>query len=238
MFNHVFVTPPVMYKVEDENGKRTYRIPAIDKNYESVTTYIGRNFEKPYLEQWRKKVGDKKATEIRNNAAFRGSSLHKATENYLLNKEQDLDNDPNNKSLFLKIRPILDRMNNIRMIETPLYSEELELAGTPDLICDYSGHLAVCDVKSATRLKKKLDIIDYWIQTACYAIMFNEHYGQMPTKAVIIMGVPDVTYGVTYIVDMADCITWLKSFRIDPPAFCKRLQVAQARLKSEAAKTP
>ena len=222
-FNHQFVTPPRMKKVEVE-GIRCYETVDGAIRYESVTTYIGRLLPKPELHKWRKRVGEKKATEVSAAAAKRGTSLHSAVENYLRNEPLNLTEEPNTNSLFQKVRPIVDRIDNIRLIETPLYSNELKLAGTPDLIAEYSGTLAVCDIKSSTRMKRKIDAMGYWLQTACYGIMFNELYGTMPEKSVLIYGIPDLSYGVCHIVPMEDCIKWFHEFRADPVGFHARLE--------------
>jgi len=229
MFNHNFLTPPKLIKV-DENGTRRYQIPS-GHSYESVTNYIGRLFPKPDLHKWRKRVGEKKATQISTAAATRGTALHKAAESYLLNETPDLENSPTTKDLFIKIRPIIDRLNNIRLIETPLYSDELELAGTPDVIADYSGELSVVDFKSSTRMKKKFDIMNYWLQCGAYGIMYNEHFGEFPVKSVIIFGVPTLPFGICQIVPMEDCVRWFQEFRKDPQSFYDRLEVVRDTLK-------
>ena len=217
-FNHAFVTPPILTK-----GDRCYTTPE-GNSYESVTTYIGRNWDKSFLIEWRKRVGAEKAAKISSAAIRRGTSLHKVTEKYLMNEELDLDDDPTTKALFNKIQPLIDRLNNIRLLETPLYSHKLQLAGTPDCIADYSNALAVVDFKTSTRVKKKKEIVDYFLQCACYAEMYNEHYGQMPEKAIIIMAIPDLPYGMTYIHPMDKCVKMLEIFRTDPVLFQNKIK--------------
>ena len=224
-FQHAFVNPPKLEKVTQEDGNRKYVTPNGD-SYESVTSFIGRHWDKSFLVKWKAKVGEEKAEQIKNDAARRGTALHKVTESYLLNNLAELNDDPTTKALFNKLKPSLDRLNNIRLLETPLYSDKLQLAGTPDCIADYSNTLAVVDFKTSTRVKKKTQIVDYFLQCACYAEMYNEHFSEMPEKAIIIMAIPDLPYGMVYMHDMKDCVKMLDKFREDPVLFQQKMKAA------------
>jgi PD-(D/E)XK nuclease superfamily len=233
LFSHNFLPKLKLKVTTNADGKRAYVTPE-GNSYESVTTYIGRNFDKPHLVKWRQAVGKKKAETIRNAAAQRGKTLHSAAENYLLNTPLDLSDSPNTKGLFVKIRPLLDRVNNIRLIESPLYSDELQLAGTPDIVADFnmgvpdSFELAVIDVKSNSYAnKKRLDLVDYYLQTACYATMLKERFDIMPTQSVVIISSPNKIVGMVRIEPMEMCLKLLKKFRKDPVAF--NLMLARAK---------
>ena len=224
MFKHELVNPPKLVQT-NVDGKRLY-LDENGKAYESVTSYIGRVLDKPGLHKWRARVGAAKADEIANAAARRGSNLHNVLESYLrnnLSENAKIKNDPSTKSLFLKVKPCVDRLNSIRLIETSLYSSELGLAGTPDTIAEYSGKLAVVDFKTSTRLKKKKDIVNYFIQCAAYGIMFNEHFGEMPKLSVIIMAIPDLHHGMVYIHPMEECVSMLQNLMKDPVLFNARI---------------
>lgn len=218
IFEHNFVPDLKLKQITDENGMRVYMTP--NGSYESVTSYLKRTFEKPWLKVWVKKVGEKKANTIRNAASKRGKSLHSAAEDYLMNRTIDLSDSPNTKILFLKIKGLLERCNNIRLIEKPLYSDELQLAGTPDIIAEFDKELAVIDVKSNTFAnKKRIDLIDYMIQTACYSVMFNERYGMMPKKSIVFIASPNDPNGILRTEDMSMCVSMLRNFRKDPVKF-------------------
>lgn len=213
--------------VTGDDGKRFYTTPEGNK-YESVTSYLSRTFEKPWLIPWQKKVGIKKANEIKNAASKRGKSLHSLAEDYLLNKELNLDEDINIKILFLKIKPILNRISNIRLIEKSIYSDELELAGTPDIVADFDNIPSVLDVKSNSFAnKKRVDLIDYMLQTACYSVMMKERFDIMPEQSVVIISSPNSPNGMVKIESMPMCISMLKNYRKSPTAFAKIL--AEAR---------
>ncbi len=224
MFTHNLVTPPLI-KQADIDGVRRYVTPE-GNSYESVTTYLSRVFDKPHLHAWKKRVGAKKAASISTAASKRGTSLHTVVNQYIenrLDEANSFSNDPLTKDLFVKIKPLLNRLNNINLTEKPLYSSVLGLAGTPDIIAEYRGDLSVVDLKTSTRVKKKTDIVDYFLQCACYAIMFNEHFNRMPKKAVIIMAIPTLSYGMTYIHPMEECISMLENLMRDPIAFNKKV---------------
>lgn len=224
MFNHCFVEP---LKISRTPEKR-YITPD-GNSYESVTSYIDRLLPKPQLHEWRKREGVVKAQAITDAAAQRGKSLHTAVQKYLLNTPIDLEDSPNTKSLFLKIKPFVDRLDNIRMIETPLYSDRLKLAGTPDTIAFFDGELVVADFKTSTKVKKRSWIMNYWLQTGFYAQMFHEKYGEMPSKSLIMFGVPDQPCGILNEMPMEQCIQWCDMFMEDPVAFSEKLEAYKKR---------
>ena len=216
-FKHDFVTLPKMSRVEFE-GRRYYVTPS-GKNYQSVTTLTGKVNAKA-IQEWRNKVGEEQANKISTRAANRGTSMHKTVENYLLNKiETDPlgrmlleDINPLNTAMFTKIKPLVDRLDNIKLVEGTMYSDSLELAGTADCVAEYSGELAVIDFKTSTRPKKKDHIGNYFMQGAAYGRMYEELYGQAPTKIVIMMSVEALDHGVSYIEPYDKCLKMLTDF--------------------------
>jgi hypothetical protein len=225
MFNHDFVIPPVMTKVTAEDGKRFYTTPE-GKSYESVTTFLSRSFKKPGLVKWRKKVGEKEANRIRDNAQVRGNFIHDTIEHYLRNEQIPWDDNtnPNFKSLFIKMKPILNRMNNIRLLEAAIYSDELELAGSPDYCGDFDNEVAIVDFKTNNWAdKKKIDALDYFIQCAAYSKMMKERFNIIPVKAVIIIASPNAPCPVVFEESMSICERIFDRFRADPEAFQRKV---------------
>ena len=210
------------FQYEDENGNQ----------YQSVTTFISNNWDKTYLNKWKKKVGHEKAAAISKRATTRGTGLHKQIENYLNNKE--ILTEGTNElviELFGKVQPALIKINKIKLLEKPLFSEKLKLAGTPDCIAEYNETLAVIDFKTSTRMKRKIDIINYFLQAACYGIMYEEHLQVMPENAVIIMAVEAVDFPMLYIEPMEKCVSMLNSFIKDPIEFQNKLEIVKSRSK-------
>jgi len=138
---------------------------------------------------WRARVGEAEANKISSRAARRGTAIHSLCEDYLLNKEVD----PGLFDLetFRSIRPFLDRINNIHCLETQLYSDYLQVAGTVDCIAEFDGKMSVIDFKTSKRIKTRDDIHGYFMQTSAYAVMFEERTGIPVGKLVIIMSVDD-----------------------------------------------
>ncbi len=96
----------------------------------------------------------------------------------------DLDN-------WKKIKPLLGRIDNIHALETPLYSDHLQVAGTVDCIAEYEGKLSVIDFKTSSRVKTRDDIHGYFMQCSAYAVAFEELTGIPVPRLVVIMAVDD-----------------------------------------------
>jgi len=110
-------------------------------------------------------------------------------EKYLEGNESFLDGaTPEHIELIkLGLPQINERIDNIRGIELPLWSDELRVAGTTDLIADYEGELAIIDWKTATYIKKEEYILSYILQGTAYSRMLYEMYGLIPKKIVLCM---------------------------------------------------
>ena len=65
----------------NEHGSRTYDIAGY--RLPSVTTILGRTKDQQFLKDWKAKVGEKRAEEIKNYSSRRGTSMHKFLESYV-----------------------------------------------------------------------------------------------------------------------------------------------------------
>ena len=93
--------------------------------------------------------------------------------------------------LFLEaVRVLENQVENIYCIEDYLYSDELKIAGTVDMIADYNGEVTVIDFKTSNKPKKEEWIENYFIQGTAYAKMFTERTG-IPCNQLVIFIVPD-----------------------------------------------
>lgn len=195
MFNHVTHEFPQLLQ-ENTEGRRLYVAPNGEK-YASVTTVLS-DYGKEGIMEWRKKVGEEKANEISRKATTRGTSVHKVIETFLNNEDiSQHDMMPNVKSLFYRMKPELEKMNNIHCLETRLFSHKLRLAGTVDCIAEHNGVLSVVDFKTSIRLKKKEQIQNYFMQGVAYADMFNEMTGLEVDQIVILIGVDTANFAQT-----------------------------------------
>jgi len=211
-FNHDFVTLPKMSTVNID-GTRYYVTPQGNR-YQSVTTLTGKLNAKE-IQEWRQRVGEEKANKISTRAANRGTSMHKMVENYLHNRPLNLqeENNPLNKEMFVKIMPLVDRLDNIKIIEGAMYSDELELAGTTDCVAEYNGDLAVIDFKTSTRMKKKENVKNYWMQGAAYGKMYHEHYGVAPKSVILMISVETAGFAQIMIEPYEKCLEMLIEFK-------------------------
>jgi genome maintenance exonuclease 1 len=168
------------------DGKRYYTTPDGVK-LPSVTTVIGAKGKQAILE-WRKRVGEEEANKISRKATSRGTNVHTLCERYLNN--ESLGNImPDAKEMFLPLKPLLNRINNIHYQECALWSLQLGMAGRVDCIAEFDGVLSVIDFKTSRRPKKAEDIDNYFAQCVAYACMYEELIGVGIDQIVIIMAV-------------------------------------------------
>ena len=192
MFDYDLVNVPMIEARMTSEG-RVYETPEGER-YPSVTTVLGNRPEKKKsLAEWRKRVGEKKATEISTQAARRGTSVHRLVEEYLIDlKEPDLNEMPTAISSFKSIRKSLDaNLEVIRGIEVPLYSDRLKLAGRCDCVGIWSGRNSIIDFKTSRKLKKEEWIEEYFLQCTAYSLMFEERTKIVTEGIVIIISVDD-----------------------------------------------
>jgi CRISPR/Cas system-associated exonuclease Cas4 (RecB family) len=186
IFNHIHHDIPKLARIDSSEGRR-YSTPT-GKAYPSVTSVTGLHGKAEFF-AWRKRVGEEEANRVAARAAKRGTAIHSLCETYLLNEEVK----PNVFDLetFGSLKPYLNRINNIHCLETQLYSDYLQVAGTVDCIAEYDGRLSVIDFKTSKRIKSRDDIHGYFMQTAAYAVMFEERTKIPVDTLVILMSVDD-----------------------------------------------
>ena len=179
-FNHV--ESPVWQELESETTSegRYYRTPD-GKSYPSVTTVTGWEKRK-FFAEWRRKNPEES-----KRVLARGNRLHKIIEDYLNNEEGYLaEAESTDSRLFYQIADELHRIDNIVGLERPLWSHTLKLAGRVDCIGEFDGELSIIDFKGSTKLKRKSDIENYFLQATAYAIMFQERT-KTPIKNIVIL---------------------------------------------------
>jgi genome maintenance exonuclease 1 len=183
-FNHNPVELNCELKEIEKDGKRHYSTPGGD--FPSVTTVVGFKKQK-FFSEWRQKNPEES-----RRVTSRGTKFHSIIESYLKNEPIDLENMfPNFKALFLLLKPELDKIDNIRALETPLWSKTLGLAGRTDCIAEYDGKLSIIDFKASTKEKRKQDIDNYFTQATAYALMFQERTGIIVENFAIMIACED-----------------------------------------------
>lgn len=185
-FTHVPHEFPSLKQINGDNG-RLYETPN-GRAYPSVTSVTGLQGKQDIL-AWRKRVGEEVANQISGRALARGNQIHKLCEHYLLNEGDQSDDF--SREEFSSMIPVLERIDNIHCLETRLFSHHLEAAGTVDCIAEFDGKLTVIDFKTSSRVKTAEQVPAYWMQTAAYAVMFEELTGIPIQRTLIIMSVAD-----------------------------------------------
>jgi genome maintenance exonuclease 1 len=183
-FNHTEIQKQELQRIE-ENGKRFYVTPEGNR-YPSVTTVTG-HAKKAFFAEWRKNNPDEA-----KRVTVRGTRFHSLVEKYLNNEVMDRKK-INFADLFLfsQAEVEIDKIDNIHLLETTLWSDTLKLAGRVDCIAEFDGRLSVIDFKSASKEKPASDIKEYFMQATAYAIMYQERYGKAIDNIVIIMSSED-----------------------------------------------
>jgi hypothetical protein len=173
------------------NGGRHYDIN--DTKLPSVTTILSatQSPEKmAILSKWKQKVGEKKADEIRDDAAARGTVMHRIIEGFVTG-EGHADLSPMGQAAGLMAQTIFKeglkgRMDEVWGSEITLYYPDL-YAGATDLVGVYEGQEAIIDFKQSNKIKKREWIEDYFTQLAAYAMAHNHIYGTKIQSGVILM---------------------------------------------------
>jgi len=188
MFTHTKTPNIVELPNRITHGQRWYTTPSGIK-YPSVTTILDAK-EKPYLEEWRQSLGPKKADKETKRCADRGTAVHKICEDYLNNVDSPAKGyEQLNIKLFNQIKLRLNKIDNIRAQEVPLYSEILKIAGRVDCVAEYDGVLSIIDFKTSNNNKNEKMVEDYFLQCTAYAIMYEELFGEFIEDIVVLIAV-------------------------------------------------
>ena len=193
--NFFFEHDPVVIDeldVVEENGRRLYVTPSGQK-YPSITTVLSILNQKS-IQKWRERVGEEEANRISTRAAGRGTRIHKMCEDYLNNVLQESIDKYSywDRLMFDSMRIIFDEfIGKVRVQEASLYSDFMRVAGRVDCIAEFDGKLSVIDFKTAAKPKEERYIENYFMQTAGYAVMFEERTGIPISRIVVIIGVDD-----------------------------------------------
>jgi len=169
------------------DGFRFYDIDG--KAYPSVTSVLGIK-KKAELQGWREKIGEDVANWEMGRAARRGKATHLLVEEYLKGKT------PSERGvlplgLFKLLRPYVDQIDNIHLLETIMYSPKLTIAGQVDCVAEYNGKLSVIDFKTANKERQESWIDNYFLQTTAYAQMYEETFGKSIDQIVILLASED-----------------------------------------------
>ena len=143
--------------------------------YPSVTYVLSHYPKGKFFEDWLKKVGYS-ADYIVKRASEEGTQVHEMIEDYLNGKKLSfLEHGipmyaPNVWQMFLRFVDFWEEYKpTLIEAEIHLFSDELKVAGTCDMVCEINGELWVIDFKTSNHLQTTYDL-----QTALYAKCFEE----------------------------------------------------------------
>ena len=194
-WNKKFIYPKSQREII--NGKRHYDIKA--QKLPSVTTILSATQsedKQASLAAWRARVGEDQATRIVDDAATRGTAMHKILEEYIQGQGY-LDLTPTGLNAHnMAIQVIQNGLSNVTEyygLEATLYYPGL-YAGATDMVGVHKGQDAIIDFKQTNKPKKREWIEDYCLQLAGYAMAHNFIYKTSITKGVIMMCSKDNYY--------------------------------------------
>ena len=193
--NNCYIYPPSIREAID--GKRHYAIK--QEKLPSVTAILSATQseeKRDSLQAWRDRVGEAAATKIMNEAANRGTAMHKILEKYILEEGYlDLTN-VGKQAHNMAIRVIEQGLCNL----TEYYGTECTLyypglyAGQTDLVAVHKGSDAIIDFKQTNKPKREEWIGDYFLQLGAYAMAHNFVHKTSITKGVVMMCSKDNYY--------------------------------------------
>ena len=177
---------------ESIEGLRHYTVNGEERKLPSVTTVLAQTKskkDKEGIERWKAQVGEERAEEIKNEAAARGTAMHKYLED-LIRGTRSMDLTTTGQEAQRMAEIIVDRglndCSNVYGVEAVLYYPGL-YAGSCDLVASYNGKLAIIDFKQTNKPKQREWIGDYFLQMAAYGMAHDAVYDTAIELGVIMM---------------------------------------------------
>ena len=175
----------------NEDGFRKYLFG--EEELPSVTSILQATKseeDKASLKNWKARVGEERAEQIKNEASSRGTSMHSYIEDFLKGRinESFFESNEQYKNMAKEIidKGIKGKLEEIYGIETTLYYPE-KYAGTADLVGVYQGQQSIIDFKQSNKPKKIDYIQDYFLQLGAYTLEHNVVYESNITSGIILL---------------------------------------------------
>ena len=182
---------------EKIEGKRHY---VFDKEkLPSVTTILDQTQsaeKRESLKAWRERVGEDSAARIMDEAATRGTAMHKILEKYVLGEGYLDETSVGKQAHNMALQVIQSGLSNV----TEFYGTECTLyypglyAGQTDLVGIHKGQDAIIDFKQTNKPKRREWIDDYFMQLSAYAMAHNILFNTSINKGVVMMCSKDNYY--------------------------------------------
>lgn len=170
------------------NDERHYDINA--EKLPSVTTILQATQpeeKRAALAAWKARVGEVEANRTKDQAAERGTSMHRILEGYMLGQYHldltDLGQNAHTMAQQIIDKGLKNRLSEFFGLEVTLFYPEL-YAGATDVVGIYDNEEAIVDFKQSNKAKKREWIEDYKLQLAAYAMAHNQVYGTNIQKGI------------------------------------------------------
>lgn len=160
--------------------------------YPSISTILAATKpekERQALQRWRKRVGTQQAQKISTAACRRGTSVHKAIQYFLT--QQPLPDDVNSNNYWHSIKPVLEAVSKVHLVESAVYNQPHRYAGRFDCLGEWQGELCLFDWKTASKPKKLEWITDYCLQVTAYTMAINYLYQVKIERGIIAIAIED-----------------------------------------------
>lgn len=171
-------------RAEDpETGKRMYAVDG--GKLPSVTTILGATKDQSALDAWKKRVGEKEADRIKNEAAAIGTEMHLVIERYIQG-EGYLNLSETGAKARKMAHVILKHCGDI----TEVLGNEISLAypekyaGATDLVAIANDKPTIFDWKQTNKPKRTEWIEDYFLQLGAYSLAHSAMYGPIEAACV------------------------------------------------------
>ena len=186
-------------KGKNLNGVRFYNVDGT--NYPSITSILSIR-KSEGLKKWRENIGEAVANFEMRRAAGRGKATHTLVENYLKG-ETPGERGVLPLGLFRLMKPYLDNIDNIHLIEAIMLSKKLTVAGQTDCVAEYRGKLSVIDFKTANKERVDSWNENYYIKCTAYAHMYEELF-DTPIEQIVILQAGEDGSAKSFIKNKAD----------------------------------
>ena len=191
-FNRLYDYPKSMRSLI--NNKRHYEVG--EEKLPSVTTILSAcqsDEKKASLAAWKAKMGDRAADKVRDDAAERGTAMHKYLEAHIDGTGlKDLT--PLGVQAETMAGKIIE--SGLRDLEE-VWGQEVTLyypglyAGATDVVGIFDGQPAIIDFKQSNKPKRREWIEDYFEQLGAYCMAHNYVYGTKIQSGIILMCTKD-----------------------------------------------
>ena len=173
-----YITDPENARVEVD-GMRKHRWGEKLPSVTTILSAVPDQSKSIALARWRERVGEEEAERIKNEAAVRGTIMHRILEGEMTHARH-VDLTPTGQEAGILAQAIIDYGflknldevwgNEVMLAYAGLY------AGTADVIGVYKGQKCIIDFKQSNNPKKKAQCEDYFNQAAAYAMAHNDMY--------------------------------------------------------------